>query len=41
MMQRIICLKTGVWPQRLADIEELETAIMHEQQRLQELDAKK
>ena len=28
----VICLKTGAWPQRLADIEELETAIMHERQ---------
>lgn len=41
MIRCIICLKTGAWPQRLADIEELETAILHEQQRLQEIEAKK
>jgi TRAP-type mannitol/chloroaromatic compound transport system permease small subunit len=41
MIRCIMCLKTGAWPQRLADIEELETAIMHEQQRLAELEAKK
>ena len=40
MLRCIICLKTGAWPQRLADIEELETAIMHEQQRKQEAEAK-
>lgn len=40
MLRCIICLKTGAWPQRLADIEELETAIMHEQQQKQEAEAK-
>jgi hypothetical protein len=34
-------LKTGAWPQRLADIEELETAIMHQQQQLREAEADK
>jgi TRAP-type mannitol/chloroaromatic compound transport system permease small subunit len=37
----IICLKTGAWPQRLADIEELETAILHERERLAEIEEKK
>ena len=41
MIRCIICLKTGAWPQRLADIEELETAIMHQQQQLREADEKK
>ena len=40
MLRCVICLKTGAGPQRLADIEELETAIMHEQQRKQEAEAK-
>jgi TRAP-type mannitol/chloroaromatic compound transport system permease small subunit len=40
MIRCIMCLRTGAWPQRLADIEELETAIMHEQQRIQEAEAK-
>lgn len=40
MLRCIICLKTGAWPQRLADIEELETAIMHEQQQKQEAEDK-
>ena len=29
----IICIRTGAWPQRLADIEELEVAIAQERQR--------
>ena len=41
MIRCIICLKTGAWPQRLADIEELETAIMHQQQQLREAEEKK
>lgn len=41
MIRCIMCLKTGAWPQRLADIEELETAIMHQQEQLQEAEAKK
>jgi TRAP-type mannitol/chloroaromatic compound transport system permease small subunit len=41
MIRCIMCLKTGAWPQRLADIEELETAIMHQQQQLQEAEANK
>lgn len=28
----IICLRQGYWPQRLHDVEELETAILHEQE---------
>jgi TRAP-type mannitol/chloroaromatic compound transport system permease small subunit len=28
----IICLRQGAWPQRLHDVEELETAILHEQE---------
>jgi TRAP-type mannitol/chloroaromatic compound transport system permease small subunit len=36
MIRCIICLKTGAWPQRLADIEELETAILHEREAQQE-----
>jgi TRAP-type mannitol/chloroaromatic compound transport system permease small subunit len=30
----VLCIKNGSWPQRLHDVEELETAIRHEQQRL-------
>jgi TRAP-type mannitol/chloroaromatic compound transport system permease small subunit len=41
MIRCIICLKTGAWPQRLADIEELETAIMHQQRQLQDAEEKK
>jgi TRAP-type mannitol/chloroaromatic compound transport system permease small subunit len=40
MIRCVICLRTGVWPQRLADIEELETAIAHERQRASEIAAK-
>jgi TRAP-type mannitol/chloroaromatic compound transport system permease small subunit len=32
----ILCIKRGRWPQRLHDVEELETAILHEKQFLQE-----
>ncbi|MGH9645238.1 MAG: TRAP transporter small permease subunit [Bryobacteraceae bacterium] len=28
----IICLHTGAWPQRMQDVEELETAILHERE---------
>jgi TRAP-type mannitol/chloroaromatic compound transport system permease small subunit len=28
----IVCLRSGKWPPRLQDVEELETAILHEQQ---------
>jgi len=28
----ILCLKTGQWPKRLNDVEEMETAIMHEKE---------
>jgi TRAP-type mannitol/chloroaromatic compound transport system permease small subunit len=41
MLRCVICLKTGAWPQRLADIEELETALMHQQEALKEAEAKK
>jgi TRAP-type mannitol/chloroaromatic compound transport system permease small subunit len=32
----ILCIRTGRWPQRLHDVEELETAILHEKQFLAE-----
>ena len=32
----IICLRQGYWPQRLKDVEEMETVILHEQQHLRE-----
>ncbi|MDO8878421.1 MAG: TRAP transporter small permease subunit [Pseudolabrys sp.] len=37
----IICIRDGAWPQRLHDVEELESAILHEKefQRQQELEA--
>jgi TRAP-type mannitol/chloroaromatic compound transport system permease small subunit len=41
MIRCIICLRTGAWPQRLADIEELETALMHEREDRERLAAKK
>jgi TRAP-type mannitol/chloroaromatic compound transport system permease small subunit len=41
MIRCVICLRTGAWPQRLADIEELETAIMHQQEQLREAEEKK
>ncbi len=30
ILRCLICLKTGRWPQRLADVEEMESAILHE-----------
>jgi TRAP-type mannitol/chloroaromatic compound transport system permease small subunit len=32
----VICIQTGAWPQRLHDVEEMETVILHEQQYLAE-----
>jgi TRAP-type mannitol/chloroaromatic compound transport system permease small subunit len=32
----ILCIKRGRWPQRLHDVEEMETAILHEKQYLRE-----
>lgn len=32
----ILCIRLGVWPQRLHDVEETESAIMHEKQHLAE-----
>ena len=32
----ILCIRTGEWPQRLNDVEEMETVILHEQQYLAE-----
>lgn len=32
IMRCLICLKTGQWPQRLHDVEELESAILHERE---------
>ncbi|MBM3510836.1 MAG: TRAP transporter small permease subunit [Alphaproteobacteria bacterium] len=37
----IMCLRQGYWPQRLADVEEMETTILHEQERLRQLEAEK
>ena len=34
----IVCLKQGQWPSRLHDVEELETAILHEQEALRQQD---
>ncbi len=31
-MRCVICLRSGTWPPRLHDVEELETAILHEQE---------
>ncbi|MEJ2434694.1 MAG: hypothetical protein P8Y53_16600 [Pseudolabrys sp.] len=28
----IICLRTGAWPPRAQDVEEMETAILHERE---------
>ena len=33
----ILCIRSGAWPQRLHDVEEIESAILHEKQRLAEL----
>ena len=30
MLRCIHCIRTGVWPERLADVEETETMLMHE-----------
>jgi len=35
----IICLRTGVWPPRAQDVEELETAILHEREFIAEHEA--
>ena len=35
----VICLRDGQWPQRLHDVEEMETAILHEQEHLAQLAA--
>lgn len=32
MMRCIICIRTGAWPDRLHDVEEMETAILHQVQ---------
>lgn len=32
VLRCIVCLKDGRWPQRLQDVEELETAILHERE---------
>lgn len=32
----VLCIRTGEWPQRLHDVEEMETVILHEQQYLAE-----
>ncbi|MCX7897255.1 MAG: TRAP transporter small permease subunit [Rhodocyclaceae bacterium] len=30
VLRCIVCLKTGAWPSRLSDVEEMETAILHQ-----------
>lgn len=37
MLRCVICLRTGAWPQRLHDVEEMETAILHQVQDEQRL----
>lgn len=37
MLRCVICLRTGAWPQRLHDVEEMETAILHQVQDAQRL----
>jgi TRAP-type mannitol/chloroaromatic compound transport system permease small subunit len=32
----VLCIRLGVWPQRLRDVEEMETVILHEQEYLRE-----
>jgi TRAP-type mannitol/chloroaromatic compound transport system permease small subunit len=39
VMRCIICLRTGSWPPRAQDVEELETAILHEREFLAEHEA--
>jgi TRAP-type mannitol/chloroaromatic compound transport system permease small subunit len=36
VMRCIMCLRDGRWPQRLHDVEEMETVILHEQEYLRE-----
>jgi TRAP-type mannitol/chloroaromatic compound transport system permease small subunit len=31
----MLCIRSGAWPQRLHDVEEIETAILRERQRLE------
>ena len=35
----IVCLRTGAWPQRMADVEELESAILHAEEGRRALEA--
>ncbi|MDO9244611.1 MAG: hypothetical protein Q7U32_12500, partial [Rhodocyclaceae bacterium] len=30
MLRCIVCIRTGEWPARLHDVEEMETAILHQ-----------
>jgi TRAP-type mannitol/chloroaromatic compound transport system permease small subunit len=39
ILRCIICLKTGRWPQRLHDVEEMESAILHEREDMARLKA--
>jgi TRAP-type mannitol/chloroaromatic compound transport system permease small subunit len=32
VLRCVLCLKTGKWPQRLHDVEEMETALMHQRE---------
>jgi TRAP-type mannitol/chloroaromatic compound transport system permease small subunit len=37
MLRCVVCLRTGAWPQRLHDVEEMETAVLHQVQDEQRL----
>ncbi|MBC8445021.1 MAG: TRAP transporter small permease subunit [Rhodospirillales bacterium] len=37
----VVCIKTGEWPERLHDVQETETMLMHEQEDLNALEAEK
>ncbi|MDZ4253931.1 MAG: TRAP transporter small permease subunit [Sulfuritalea sp.] len=42
MLRCLVCIKTGQWPERLHDVEELETAILHqveEEKRMRQISA--
>lgn len=37
----IQCIKTGQWPERLSDVQETETMLLHEKEDLQQIDSEK
>jgi len=39
VLRCVLCLKTGKWPQRLHDVEEMETALMHQREDERKLQA--